>query len=114
MSLSATGDSIFSLLEELKSLTKSSAAVSDRAEVSEASSGAATAELESPCVPRMAALQPSVQEQLLPVEYLEQCKDGNLSGIADELRAAQSSQANQLQERKQSLWQLEKQLIKGI
>lgn len=107
-------EGLVGLLEELKSLTRSSDALSIPTSVSalsEALSRPAAAEFEPPS---LCPSLPAQEEPLLPVEYLQQCGEGSLSGIAVELRAAQYSQANQMEQKKQSLWQLQEQLTKGI
>ncbi len=120
-----TSQSFESLLEEFKTLRRSTDAI-DCSQTSpdtpaEVAHEPQTADCIAACTWRnqltpllLHVPEPCKQQLPLPsiVEHL-QCAEGSLPCLAEELMAAQSSQLDELQRRKESLSQLEDTLAKG-
>lgn len=119
-----TSQSFESLLEEFKTLRRSTDAIDCSQTCPDTPAGVAhepqTADIDIAATWRnqlpllLHVPEPCKQQLPLPsiVEHL-QCAEGSLPCLAEELMAAQSSQLDELQRRKESLSQLEDTLAKG-
>ncbi len=118
----STSESFESLLEELKTLRRST----DAMDCSQVSPDMPAGVVHEPQAADIAdgtwnqllplllhVPQETSRQQLpLPAEHL-QCAEGSLPCLAEELKAAQSSQVDELQRKKETLYQLQNTLAKG-